>query len=238
MVLTPPVADGGGGSVSGSGYSYSVSGYCDNPYRDGKYIKVVVHASGSSTYSGTLYINGSAVGSSWANVNGGSTSGQRTLSFESPGPFTSRSVEVRCKGQDRKGGGNFDTFCYPTTGSWDEAMSINLTLDANGGTVDPATGQVAYGETYGELPTPTLRGKKFSGWFTERDGGTQITEDTEVTVTEDQTLYAHWDAGFAGAYVAEAGEVKSVAEAYIVKDGNVSSVTEAYVVENGTPHSL
>lgn len=237
MVLTPPVADGGSGS-SGSGYSYSVSGYCDNPYRDGKYIKVVVHASGSSTYSGTLYINGSAVGSSWANVNGGSTSGTRTLSFESPGPFTSRSVEVRCKGQDRKGGGYFDTYCYPTTGSWDEAMSITLTLDPNGGTVDPATRNVTYGETYGDLPVPVLRGRRFLGWFTEAEGGEEITAETSVTVTENQTLYAHWSTGFSGASVVENGEVKNVIEAYAVSGGVVSQIGQAFIVEDGTPREL
>ena len=30
------------------------------------------------------------------------------------------------------------------------------------------------------------------GWFTQKDGGTQVTEDTVFTGTANQTLYAHW----------------------------------------------
>ncbi len=54
-----------------------------------------------------------------------------------------------------------------------------------------ATRTVTYGSTYGELPTPTSNVRVFIGWFTEKNGqGTQITNDTEVTATEDHTLYA------------------------------------------------
>ena len=39
---------------------------------------------------------------------------------------------------------------------------------------------------------PSYAGYDFAGWYTEKDGGTEIKEDTTVTVFGTQTLYAHW----------------------------------------------
>jgi uncharacterized repeat protein (TIGR02543 family) len=73
------------------------------------------------------------------------------------------------------------------------AVQVTVTLDANGGTVSPTSVTVTYGQTYGELPTPTYDGYFFNGWFTEATGGTQVTSSTTVTATADQTLYAQWN---------------------------------------------
>jgi len=51
---------------------------------------------------------------------------------------------------------------------------------------------VRYGGTYGELPSPTLTGFAFVGWFTERSGGTQVQATTKVTTAADHTLFARW----------------------------------------------
>ena len=51
---------------------------------------------------------------------------------------------------------------------------------------------VRYGGTYGELPSPTLNGYAFVGWFTERSGGVQVLATTKVTTAADHLLYAHW----------------------------------------------
>ena len=72
------------------------------------------------------------------------------------------------------------------------AEEYTVTFNANGGTVTPAEQTVTYGSHYGELPTPTREGYTFAGWFTEKDGGTQVTKDTVVTASH--TLYAHWTA--------------------------------------------
>ena len=71
-----------------------------------------------------------------------------------------------------------------------------VTFDANGGNaVEPATKVVTNGSAYGELPTPTRSGSySFRGWFTASSGGTQVTADTVVSLTEGQTLYAQWTA--------------------------------------------
>ena len=60
------------------------------------------------------------------------------------------------------------------------------------GEVNPDSVTVTNGFSYGELPTPTRNGYAFDGWYTEEDGGSWITNSTEVHLTENQTLYAHW----------------------------------------------
>ena len=72
------------------------------------------------------------------------------------------------------------------------ANTYTVTFDANGGTVTPATQEVTYGSTYGELPTPTRKGYTFVGWFTGAKDGRQVKADAEVTTAADRTLYAHW----------------------------------------------
>ena len=52
---------------------------------------------------------------------------------------------------------------------------------------------VPYDSAYGALPVPTRKGYTFDGWFTESEGGTQVTEsDKMALVASTQTLYAHW----------------------------------------------
>ena len=67
-----------------------------------------------------------------------------------------------------------------------------LTFNANGGVCVTKSQKVAYGSAYGKLPTPTRDGYSFQGWFTAASGGTQVTEDTKLTVAKDQTVYAQW----------------------------------------------
>lgn len=69
-----------------------------------------------------------------------------------------------------------------------------VTFDVNGGNVlEPDTKTVYFGSEYGDLPVPSRDYHNFLGWFTEKDGGTRITEDDVVTSTDDITLYAHWE---------------------------------------------
>lgn len=80
------------------------------------------------------------------------------------------------------------------------AKKCLVALDANGGKINTANGQVntknypaTYGSKYNFLPTPTRTGGyTFDGWYTEPTGGTKITSDTTVTTTKDHILYAHW----------------------------------------------
>lgn len=67
-----------------------------------------------------------------------------------------------------------------------------ITVTFKDGSTTVATRQVTYGGTYGTLPTRSKIGYTFDGWFTAATGGTKITASTKVTVTSNQTLYAHW----------------------------------------------
>ena len=65
-------------------------------------------------------------------------------------------------------------------------------------TWDLGTGQSETTEqTYGEklvLPTePTRKNAEFLGWFTEKDGGTEVDSNTTYTTDGETTYYAHWE---------------------------------------------
>ncbi len=74
------------------------------------------------------------------------------------------------------------------------ANTYTVAFDATGGTVDTGSKAVTYDGTYDGLPVPTLTGHTFKGWYTDVDGGEQITESTSVRITANQTLYARWTA--------------------------------------------
>lgn len=70
--------------------------------------------------------------------------------------------------------------------------TYTVTFNANGGSVSTSSKSVTYGSKYGTLPTPTRAYYTFDGWFTSSSGGNKITDTTSVSITSDQTLYAHW----------------------------------------------
>ena len=73
------------------------------------------------------------------------------------------------------------------------ARTYTVTFAKNDGSGDNAgTRTVTYDAKYGTLPTLSRTGYTFTGWFTAASGGTQVTSDTIVKITEAQTLYAHW----------------------------------------------
>lgn len=73
------------------------------------------------------------------------------------------------------------------------ANKYTVSFNANGGgTPSSESIEVTYNSTYGTLPTISRTGYTFNGWFTSASGGTQITADTTVKITANQTLYAHW----------------------------------------------
>ena len=67
------------------------------------------------------------------------------------------------------------------------------TTTADGGVLQYPSQSGAYDSEYGILPEPERTGYTFAGWFTEEDGqGERITEDTNVTIAANHTLYGHW----------------------------------------------
>lgn len=67
-----------------------------------------------------------------------------------------------------------------------------VTFNANGGSVGTASKKVYINTPYGTLPTPTRTGYYFAGWYTAASGGSLVKEDMNVSITSNQTLYAHW----------------------------------------------
>ncbi len=70
--------------------------------------------------------------------------------------------------------------------------TYKVNFNANGGSVSTASKNVESGTKYGTLPTPTWTGRTFKGWFTAVSGGSQVTADTTVALSGEQTLYARW----------------------------------------------
>lgn len=73
-----------------------------------------------------------------------------------------------------------------------EPKAYTVYFDPNGGTSYTVSKTVTNSSTYGTLPTPTRNGYAFDGWYTAQSGGNQILASTNVNLTADQTLYAHW----------------------------------------------
>ena len=71
--------------------------------------------------------------------------------------------------------------------------TYKVNFNANGGSVSTANKNVESGATYGSLPAPTRTGWTFKGWFTATSGGSQVTANTTVALSGEQTLYARWE---------------------------------------------
>ena len=67
--------------------------------------------------------------------------------------------------------------------------SYTVTFDPDGGTVDPTSKTVRYGDAYGALPTPTRDLYDFDGWYL---GDEKVTETTRMDTAADHTLTARW----------------------------------------------
>ncbi|QCR20186.1 InlB B-repeat-containing protein [Agrococcus sp. SGAir0287] len=111
-----------------------------------------------------------------------------------------------------------------------------VSLDAAGGTVDPATRVVTFDAAYGALPVPTRAGYDFEGWvFALEDGSVStVTADTIVATPFDHVLEAAWqlDATVdsieltpSGTEVAEGGSVTFTAEGFNAGGVSLGDVT-------------
>ena len=83
---------------------------------------------------------------------------------------------------------------YDGTGEHDFSYVVfhGVLANMNGSYED----DVAYyedGEPYGQLPRPVLEGYRFLGWFTSKEGGTEL-KTTDI-VKKYMTVYAHWEEG-------------------------------------------
>ena len=82
---------------------------------------------------------------------------------------------------------------YITAEEFENYLSSHkITFDATGGTVSVESKLASLNMPIGELPVPSRDYYSFDGWYTEAEGGEQVTEETLMTSLTDITLYAHW----------------------------------------------
>ncbi|MBM6870644.1 InlB B-repeat-containing protein [Pseudoflavonifractor phocaeensis] len=95
----------------------------------------------------------------------------------------------------------------------EEALPVyTVTWDANGGAVEEAW-TVTDGEGRLEaLPVPVREGYRFQGWYTQPEGGSQVTEETVFDA--DITVYAHWTQEQYAVTLLETGDGASGAGSY------------------------
>ena len=78
---------------------------------------------------------------------------------------------------------------------YDDADRVDVTFDANGGYVASSVANALKGHVkgygIGNFPSVSRPGYEFKGWFTDAEGGEQVTAET--IVEENLTLYAHWE---------------------------------------------
>ena len=78
------------------------------------------------------------------------------------------------------------------TAKWTES-EFTVILDVYKGNVNPTSKKVIYNHEYGTLPTPTMEGCEFEGWYDSKEQlANRIIDTSIVRKTEDHTLYAKW----------------------------------------------
>ena len=75
-----------------------------------------------------------------------------------------------------------------------KGLEVNVTLEANGGTVGTNKITLIYGGKYGTLPVPARENYDFLGWYTGINGGMRADGNTVVAQPYDHILYAMWKA--------------------------------------------
>ncbi|MGN1084020.1 MAG: InlB B-repeat-containing protein, partial [Lachnospiraceae bacterium] len=65
----------------------------------------------------------------------------------------------------------------------------NVTFFDGGDENVPGVKEVVFGKAYGDLPEPVREYQTFTGWYTEKTGGTRVTSGTSVKIAGNHTLY-------------------------------------------------
>jgi len=73
-------------------------------------------------------------------------------------------------------------------------VNYTVSLNANGGSSPIDSMSIASNSTYNGLPTPSREGYSFAGWYTDANGGSQVSDGNALVSNSNHTLYAHWNA--------------------------------------------
>ncbi len=146
----------------------------------------------ANTYKVTLNGNGGTPASTVMNVTYGNTYGNlitpSRAGYNFGGWYTATSG-----GTQITSGSRVNITSNQTLYARWNPRTYTVFFNANGGSVSPGSKTVSYASTYGSLPTPSRAEHTFKGWFTSASGGSQITSSNLVSITANQTLYAHWE---------------------------------------------
>ncbi|MCI8634123.1 MAG: leucine-rich repeat protein [Eubacterium sp.] len=108
--------------------------------------------------------------------------------------------------------------------------SHTIFFDANGGTVAVESKIASLNMEIGELPLPSRDYYKFEGWFTQKEGGEEITSNTMMTSLTDITVYAHWIPGDVSAWI----PVENMPEDAIVVNQKWAYTLTSYTTSNSS----
>ncbi len=117
--------------------------------------------------------------------------------------------------------GSFTATCSVTV--TEPATTYTITLDANGGTVSPATLTTGEDGKVSSLPTPSYSGYTFDGWFTAASGGDSV--GVATVFTADTTIYAHWSKSSGGGGGGSGGSTSHSVKISAVENGTVTTST-------------
>ena len=99
------------------------------------------------------------------------------------------------------------------------SSAYTVTLNANGGSVNPTSITVNIGDAIGTLPTPTApTGKSFTGWYTDLTGGIEVTS-TYIPNT-DIEIYARYNSTYTVSFDTDGG---STVASQTVNHGGVAT---------------
>lgn len=167
------------------------------------------------TVSFTIFFdaNGGSVSSSEKAVTSGDTYGELPSpvrdGYTFDGWYTSASGGVRITATDIVDLTTNQTLYAHWTR---KAITYTISFNANGGSVSTSAKSVTNGSAYGELPVPIREGYSFDGWYTAAEGGRKFSAGDTVSLTGNQTLYAHWakkDVPFIVLFNANGGSVST-----------------------------
>ncbi len=146
----------------------------------------------SNTYNVNLDPQGGTVSSNKIKVTVGKNYG--TLPVPAKQNYTFRGWYIFPSGGTRINAEKEVTIAKDHTlyAQWD-GKDFDITLDANEGTLDIKKISVRYGTRYFQtLPTPKRANYEFSGWYTQKKNGMQITANTLYKDNPPKKLYALW----------------------------------------------
>lgn len=146
-----------------------------------------------NNYTITFNVNGGIAPSSW-------TSNTRTVKYDSqigtlPPQPTKTGYAFNGWYTSSSGGTpiNANTICSGNAtyyANWNP-NKYNVSFDLNGlPGYTPDSIEVTYDALYGQLPSVSVDGITFNGWYTAKSGGSKVTSSTNVNILNDITLYA------------------------------------------------